>query len=72
VKLVSQFLDLVNSVRAPPFQETRWVSNWVVTPIFLLGYRPATFDFPPPTQREGPIDRMWLMVEHVSLGKSTR
>jgi len=30
----------------------------MVTPIFLLGYRPLTFERPPPTSRDGPDDRI--------------
>src|SRR2546429_7365537 len=51
---------------------TRWLSNWMVTPIFLLGYRPLTFDRPPPTWREGPDDRMQSMIERVCAGMASR
>src|ERR1035441_3934015 len=30
----------------------------MVTPIFLLGYRPLTFERPPPACRDGPDDRI--------------
>ena len=36
----------------------RWLSNWMTRPIFLLGYRPTTFDVPPPTRRTASDERM--------------
>src|ERR1039457_3750756 len=34
----------------------------MVTPIFLLGYRPLTLRRPPPTRRAGSADRIWSIT----------
>src|SRR5579872_7188010 len=38
----------------------------MVTPIFLLGYRPLTFARPPPTRREGADERIRVISARVS------
>ena len=37
---------------------TRWLSNWIVTPIFRLGYCPLTFERLPRTRRAGGDERI--------------
>src|SRR5437667_2990271 len=60
------------SISWTPASSTRWLSNWIVTPIFLLGYRPLTFARPPPTWRDGPDDRTESMIERVCAGMASR
>src|SRR5271157_1227623 len=45
---------------------TRWLSNWIVTPILRLGYRPLTFRWPPPTRRAGPEERIRSITDRAS------